>query len=478
MTAEMSVIGEVPPFGRLVRAHRSRIGLTQRELADFSTISVRAIRDLEQGKARRPRQETVRLIADALRLGHRARTALESAANRGRASWELKAAYDADPPLPPTAASALIGRDPLSAALASGLASGTDRLVEVVGLSGVGKTRLALEVAARLHADAEFPVLWHAISDGAAEYRRPSGHEGLAAVVRACAEELFGSAQPSPALVRLSRMRPDPHGEQDCATFAELVGDQAALLVIDGVPDASEPRLARIARLLHDCPQLRVLITAERPCGIPGGRLLALDPLEVPGARDKRDAEALGQVPAVRLFLDEARRVRPDFAPTTAAIEAVAEICRRLDGLPGALKAAASWLVVYDLETLRQCLGGDPVGLLNHLAGTEGTVRIGEALDRRVDALPAASTTLLAALSATSGDFSLEDVAALTGLSLPDCGRMVHDLLMHGVVCPRAGGGRSRFRVLNLIRAARLAAECRGDRAMAPPSAAIASISR
>ncbi|MFE3692241.1 multiprotein-bridging factor 1 family protein, partial [Streptomyces sp. NPDC059129] len=63
--------------GALIRAHRLRIGLTQRELADLSTISVRAIRDLEHGRATRPRTDTVRLMADALRLGPRARTALE-----------------------------------------------------------------------------------------------------------------------------------------------------------------------------------------------------------------------------------------------------------------------------------------------------------------------------------------------------------------------------------------------------------------
>lgn len=70
-------------IGALIRGHRLRIGLTQRELADLSTISVRAIRDLEKGKALRPRADTVRLIADGLRLGPRARAALEDAARRG-----------------------------------------------------------------------------------------------------------------------------------------------------------------------------------------------------------------------------------------------------------------------------------------------------------------------------------------------------------------------------------------------------------
>ncbi|GAA4445072.1 hypothetical protein GCM10023148_51990 [Actinokineospora soli] len=66
-------------FGRLLRRHRERVGLTQRELADLSTISVRAIRDLEQGRARKPRPDTVRLIADGLRLGGQAHADLDAA---------------------------------------------------------------------------------------------------------------------------------------------------------------------------------------------------------------------------------------------------------------------------------------------------------------------------------------------------------------------------------------------------------------
>src|SRR5207237_509185 len=84
------------------------------------------------------------------------------------------------------------------------------------------------------------------------------------------------------------------------------------------------------------------------------------------------DPAALGQVPAVRLFLERVRRVRPDFALTAADAPAVADICRRLDGVPSALQAAASWLVVYDLPTLHRCLHDDPASLLYHLAGPDG----------------------------------------------------------------------------------------------------------
>lgn len=92
---------DVPPqFGSLMRRHRLRIGLTQRELADLSTISVRAIRDLEQGRATRPRTDTVRLIADGLRLGPRARADLESAAHQGRRSAALHERFVTAPPAP------------------------------------------------------------------------------------------------------------------------------------------------------------------------------------------------------------------------------------------------------------------------------------------------------------------------------------------------------------------------------------------
>ncbi|MBR8743396.1 helix-turn-helix transcriptional regulator, partial [Nocardiopsis sp. MG754419] len=69
-------------FGDLLRRYRSRSGLTQQELADFSTISVRAIRDLEHGRALHPRRDTVRLLGEALRLGDRDRADLLAAAGR------------------------------------------------------------------------------------------------------------------------------------------------------------------------------------------------------------------------------------------------------------------------------------------------------------------------------------------------------------------------------------------------------------
>lgn len=449
---------DVGLFGRLVRGHRDRVGLTQRQLADLSTISVRAIRDLEQGRATRPRHATVRLIADGLRLGPRARADLEAAARQGQNGWALKLGYDAGPTAPPTALDSLTGRESEAAVLTAELASGTERLVNVMGLSGVGKTRLALEVAARLYSGSGFPVLWTTLGGPTVAYRPQSGPDGLASLVTGCAEALFGPPEKPTAGAREERSAGTAATRHaDVSALAELVADGPALLVVDGA-HGGRPDTDGIDRLLRDCPELRILVTSEGPYAITGERAFLLGPLEAPVGAVEYTPESLVRIPAVRLFLDQLRRTRPEYVLTAEDVATVADVCRRLDGLPSALRAAASWLVVYDLVTLRQCLEDDLASLLVHLAGDDEGARFQEALRRRVALLPEDGRALLALLcedgqDCGDGDFGLADVAALTGRSLPDCGRMVRDLLLSGTARPSYELGRSRFQVFHLVRA-------------------------
>ncbi|MEU2831272.1 helix-turn-helix domain-containing protein [Streptomyces lavendulae] len=440
--------------GALIRAHRLRIGLTQRELADLSTISVRAIRDLEQGKARRPRPDTVRLMADALRLGPRARAALEAAAQQGRAGGQGWGR----PPAPPTALHAMSGRDAETAVLERELSVGGERLVNVVGLGGVGKTRVALEVAERLHA-AGVPVLWHAFPGASADHLGCAEPES-AARVAATVADLYGPP-PADAAYGGGGAGAGAFGEAAGGGLFELLGEQRVLLVLDGAP-AVAPRFDRLTALLRACPGLRVLVTSERPWEVPGERIFLLSPLEVPAEGAAPDAAALA--PAVRVFLDHVRRVRPEFTAGPADLAHAARLCRRLDGHPGALAAAASWLVVCDLTTLCLSLDADPVALLDHLGGGAGADRFRAALRSRTDGLSAGARELLDALCAgeaeeagaedAAAEFGLTDVAALTGRGLPESGRMLRELLISGTVRAAPESGGSRFRVLSLVRAA------------------------
>ncbi|MFF1561497.1 helix-turn-helix domain-containing protein [Streptomyces sp. NPDC058279] len=446
-------------MGALIRAHRLRIGLTQRELADLSTISVRAIRDLEQGKARRPRTETVRLMADALRLGPRARTALEAAAQQGRAG----AHGLAEPPAPPTALHAVVGREAEIAVLTGELGSGAERLVHVVGLTGAGKTRLVLEVADRLHATG-MPVLWHTFQGASTDHLGPD--EGpWSARVAAAASALAPTAPGGPVA--------GDGGGDPMVGLAELLGERPALLVLDGVP-AGAPRFERLTGLLRSCPGLRLLVTSDQPWRIPGERIFLLSPLEVPAEDPAEDAtedavanadqdtdqdtDRLAAPASVRVFLAHLRRVRPEFVPGPVDLRHAARVCRGLDGHPGALAAAASWLVVCDLPTLCHSLDADPTALLDHLGGGEGAEDFRRALRLRLDRLPEDASALLGALCAgPAGCFELADITALTGRSLPECGRMLRELLLAGAVRATHEGGGSRFRVLGLVRAV-----CRG----------------
>lgn len=423
-------------LGSLIRGHRLRIGLTQRELADLSTISVRAIRDLEKGKAQRPRTDTVRLIADALRLGPRSRTALEAAARRGpRAGGDVRclSAKRAAPPVP---LYPLVGRETETGVVVEELGSGAERLVTVVGLSGVGKTRLALEAAARLH-DAGLPVLWHSAGDDATSDCLPAGDDPFPGLADGCARFLRGDGEADDLLPVL-------------ADVLGVLGGRGALLVLDGI-DTGPLDFGHLSRLLREFPGLRLLITGERPWNVPGERLFLLSPLEAPAP----SADGHTDAAAVRFFLSQLRRVRPDVVPDERVLADVAWICHRLDGHPTALGAAASWLTVCDLPTLRNIVDSDPAPLLDHLAGDRDGSRLQERVGRTLAALPAPYRTLVSDLCrAGEGEFLLQDVVRLTGRPLPECGRMIRDLLVSGVVRSSADSGRSAFRVLCVVRAA------------------------
>ncbi|MEU1225704.1 helix-turn-helix domain-containing protein [Streptomyces sp. NPDC005828] len=420
-------------LGTLIRGHRLRIGLTQQELADLSTISVRAIRDLEKGKAQRPRADTIRLIADGLRLGPRARAALEDAVRRGHGHRGGVGAghFATERPAPPVPLHPLIERDAESTVLTEELRSGAERLITVVGLSGVGKTRVALEAAARLY-DAGLPVLWHTAPDAVADCL-PSCDGRPAALTADCAAFLHG----------------DGHADDLLPELAGALGDRAALLVLDGV-DTALLDFQRLSRLLRELPGLRLLVTADEPWNVPGERLFLLSPLEAPDPSEGVRPDA----PASRFFLSRLRHVRPDIVPDDRVLADIAWVGHRLDGHPLALAAAASWLTVCDLTTLRGIVESDPAPLLDHLADGRSGSRLRERVARTLAALPDGHRDLIGALCAASEEaFVLEDVVRLTGMPLPHCGRMVRDLLVSGAIRAGSDGGRSAFRVLSVVRA-------------------------
>ncbi|MFD7611489.1 helix-turn-helix domain-containing protein [Streptomyces sp. NPDC059828] len=391
-------------FGALLRVRRERVGLTQQVLADHATLSVRAIRDMETGRVQRPRQETVRLLADALRLEGRNRSNFEAAARRQTLAEEPRD----EPTAPPVARGAIVGRELETEVLTDALAVHGDRLVTVAGLGGVGKTRLVLEVARRLHLASRWSVRW-----------------------------IDCGRQPTAGLER----RED---------LARAIGERPTLLVLDGADVGVDTIL--LDELFHRCPGLRVLITARVPQPLPGGQVIPLAPLPTPGPELDHDPVALAEVSAVRLLLTHLRRLRPGYRMGPDDAPAIAALCRQLDGLPGALELMADWSAVLSPRQLVAQLADGPFHLASPPAGYGGRADVGAALGAALDRLTLGQRDLLEQLAARPGDWSGEDAVELSGRPPQECLAAVHELLASGLIRSVPARDGVRFTVLNLCR--------------------------
>jgi transcriptional regulator with XRE-family HTH domain len=373
-------------FGNLLRTLRMRCGLTQRQLADLSTVSVRAIRDLESGRASRPRPDTVRLIADGLGLS-----------GGGRSDFESAARADARPPAAlPAPLSVMLGRDTERADLCALLASGTQRLVTLTGLSGVGKTRLATAVAQTLRDVDGLSASWATAVDLA-----------------------------------------------DPAAFGAGAG---SVLVLDGLDEHAPAD--RVTALLARRADLRVLCTARTPLAVPGERVFHLAPLAVPPRRTETKPDALSLVPAIRLLLHHVDQIRPGFRLTAGNCVAVAAVVRGLAGVPLLLAAAAAWFLVYEPAELLAYLRADPAGFV--------TGRVAEwraAVMHTVAGLDADCRAVLSALAERAVPRPVADLARDTGHRPLDCAAALGRLVLCGLVTVDRTGVAGRFRVLEPVRA-------------------------
>ncbi|GAA1042944.1 tetratricopeptide repeat protein [Virgisporangium ochraceum] len=293
----------------LTRLRQDR-GLSQEELSHASGVSVRTVRNLERGVTR-PHPATVAALADGLRLTdeerRRLKTALGTTDPGGRRAGGLGTV--------PAPANGLVGRRSELAILVR-LVRGT-RLVTVVGPGGVGKSRLALEVA------------WHLV--GTFDHMDVVDLGPLRD-----RDEVRGALAAAAG----------PGTVASPSAIARRIGDQKRLLVLDGVEHVSDlgPDLAA---LVDRCPRLHLLLTGRRPPS-PAGTVWTLDPLAVPGPATTDPAAALAS-PAVELLVERARARRPDFRVDRSTVEEVVSVCRRLDGLPLAIELAAGMLGEHDI---------------------------------------------------------------------------------------------------------------------------------
>ncbi|MBL7202256.1 MAG: tetratricopeptide repeat protein [Anaerolineae bacterium] len=299
--------------------------------------------------------------------------------------------------------SSFVGREGEMAQIAAHLGSPDVRLLTLLGPGGIGKTRLALQAAEQEA---------FAFRDGACwvPFEAVASPQLIASAVAAALHlPLAGPADP-------------------LAQLCDWLREKEMLLVLDNCERCGEAA-PLVADLAGACPQLRILATSREPLYVRGEQRFPVPPLPLPDlARLPPGAgavSALSHIPAVALFCDRARAIRPGFALTAENGAAVAEICVRLDGLPLPIELAAARIRSLSPQAMLARLTSR-LGLLadgpRDLPPRQRTLR--GTLDWSYDLLTLAEQTLFGELAVFSGGCTAEAVEAVctSGASLSEGG--------------------------------------------------------
>jgi predicted ATPase/transcriptional regulator with XRE-family HTH domain len=424
------------PVGELLRYHRIAAALSQEALAERAGLSVRAIGDLERGIHQLPRLETVRLLADALGLDQGGRAQLLAAArpqvmapgDRERARGHPLTTREARPNNLPQQPTPFLGREDQVARVVDLLSRDDVRLLTITGPGGIGKTRLALQAATDVleaFPDGVWFVDLSTLSD-------PSLVPSAIATTLGVREEGSGIAN------RLAAMLAGKH----------------LLLVLDNferVVDAT----SLVADLLARAPGVKMLTTSRTPLHAYGEREFPLPPFPMPDLAHLPPVETLSQYAAVRLFVQCAQAVRPDFTVTNTNAQAVAEICYRLDGLPLAIELAAAFVKMLPPQALLKRLDQRlPLltGGARTLPARQQTMRNTIAWSH--DLLPQEEQTLFRRLAVFPGGCTIEAAEAVaSGEESLDVFAGITSLVDKSLLRQQDGAeGEPRFRMLETVR--------------------------
>ena len=288
------------------------------------------------------------------------------------------------------------------------------RLLTLTGPGGTGKTRLGLQVAADMLE--EFP--------GGVYFVALASINKLDLVIPAIAQALRVREQGNIPIF-------------DC--LKNYLRDQHILLMLDNFEQVTQAA-GMISELLEACPHLKILVTSRAVLRVYGEYDFGVPPLSLPDRKHIPSVEKISQFESVRLFIERAQAILPDFSVTNENAPAVAEICHRLDGLPLAIELAAARINLLSPQAMLNRLehrlplltGGS-----KNLPARQQTLR--NTIDWSFELLDVAEQELFTRLSVFSGGFTLDAMEAVAGelsqcdISILDCVTQLVDksLLRH-----------------------------------------------
>jgi predicted ATPase/transcriptional regulator with XRE-family HTH domain len=424
-------------FGTLLRHFRLAANLSQEALAERARISVETIGALERGARRSPYRDTLALLVAALGLGAGDQMRLEAAAARPQrlgqnavltpstqGALALRAVRDpGDEPEPlhnlPAELSTLIGRDETVREIGAFVSA--HRLVTLVGIGGIGKTRLALRVAENVGA------AWR---------------DGVWLVELA---DLVRPARVAEAVARVLGMEWTP---QDALldTVVEGLRRKHVLLVLDGCEQAIDEVAGVSVAILRGCPDVWILATGRQSMNVGGERTYRVPALASPG-EGRVSAAAAAEYPAVMLFVERAQAAGDGFALSDDNATAVAEICRRLGGIPLAIESAAT--------RVRSVAPRQLVKLLDE----RSNLLTGEARESGFTLLSEPERVLARRLAVFGESWTLEDAEAVCSgppLEVRQILELLAALVGKSLVLADLSAGEGRYRYLESTRASGL----------------------
>ena len=416
-------------FGEWLRHRRRELDLTQDALARQVGCARITIRKLEADEIR-PSKQLTELLVEQLGVPPEER---ESFVRFGRGGLPASLTTTTPRHNLPTNPSSFIGRERELAAVKQVLKR--SRLLTLTGSGGIGKTRLALEVASELLDSYQGGVWWVELA------------------------ALGDPALVAQAVAKVRGVREIPN-QPLVETLADSLGAQQQLLVLDNCEHLISACAQLADRLLSACKNLRILATSREALDILGETTWPVPSLSLPELLESLAVKTLSKFESIRLFTDRAMSVQPKFELVDQNAQAVVQICRRLSGIPLAIELAAARAKMMSVDEIAKRLD-DRFDLLT--AGSRTALprhqTLRATIDWSFDLLFEPERIVFRRLSVFAGGFTLEAAEAVAAgghvakSQVVDLlGQLINKSLV--TVEERSGDaeGETRYRLLETVR--------------------------
>ena len=405
---------KVTLFAQLLRRYRTKARLTQESLSERAGMTPRGLAYLESGQ-RLPHRGTVSRLADALRLNEVDRQEFESSAQESNATYTDELSRLTLPVTP------IIGRERELADVISLVRRDDVRLLTITGVGGVGKTRLAVGVVDRMLS--ELPD--GAVSVALETIRDPD------LVIYAVARALGLREAPAPTLVK---------------NIEHSLRGKRTLLFLDNFEQVLKASWL-MPEILSRLPQLKALVTSRSPLRVDGEHEYQLSPLAVPDP----NTTGVGDIyrsSAVELFMTRAGAIDRELVLDEASGPLIADLTRRLAGLPLAIELAAAQLRVLSVLQLATRLD-QRLPVTGGVAAPDRHKTLSATLEWSYDLLTEPERSLFRRLAVFAGQWTLEAVESIT--DRPDAIDLLAGLIGQSLVIAERYNGMMRYRMLEPV---------------------------